>query len=74
MASGWPKLVALLEHEGRHAQAPELAGLGNDLVRSLLEGVTNEDQRAYLEQFGLRACARYHPFGSRGFHSTVTFC
>jgi hypothetical protein len=26
-------IVALLEHEGRHAQASELTGLGNDFVR-----------------------------------------
>src|SRR5262249_6324469 len=48
-------IVAFLKHEGLHAQASELTGLGDDLVRILFQGIPDKDQRADLEQRRLLA-------------------
>jgi hypothetical protein len=45
-------IVAFLEHEHAHAQAPELMRSRDDRVRLLLEGITDKDQRAHREQLG----------------------
>jgi hypothetical protein len=47
--TGIMPIVVLLEHEDRHAQAPQLAGLGDKLIRALLQLIANVDQRADLQ-------------------------
>src|SRR5262249_20011337 len=41
------RIVALLEHEGRHAEEPQLAGQMTQIVELLFHGVADEDQRLH---------------------------
>src|SRR5262245_40005525 len=48
-----PGGIALLKHEYRQSEPPEIVREGNYFVLFLLEGVTNKNQSRDLEQFGL---------------------
>src|SRR6185312_14458083 len=54
------RIVALLEHEGRHAQQAQLAGGGTEIVDRLLHGVADIHQRLHALFFGLVARVAEH--------------
>ena len=55
------RIVALLEHEGRHAEQAELARRRAEIVDLLLHGVADEDQRLHLglARVSARACVEH---------------
>ncbi len=58
------RVVALLEHEGRHAEQPELAGRCARSSIALLHGVADIDQRLHLARLESRAWHGQAPCGS----------
>ena len=54
------RVVALLKHEGRHAEQPELAGRGRQIVDRFFHRVADIDQRRHLALVALRARVAQH--------------
>jgi hypothetical protein len=48
-----PGGIALLKHEHRQSELPEIVREGNQLILFLLAGVTDEDECRDFEQIGL---------------------